>query len=106
MTTNKRFKDSLIEFDQAKQKLQKEKRTFIFDVKEFMQDKGIPVRVLFFGKTFGLDIDINWTNAGKVPHKIPLDILSDFCKTFGCEFEHTNDSHRYIFSFDGLNMEY
>ena len=105
--TNERFKDCLTEFDEAKQKLEQEKRTFKFNVTEFMRNKGIPVKVLFFGNTFGLDIDINWGNVGKVPCKIPLDVLSDFCKEFGCEFEYTNDDGmRYIFSFNGLNMYY
>ena len=107
MAENKRFKDCLIEFDKAKQDLNKSKRQFVFDVKEFMRDKGIPVRVLFFGNTFGLDFDINVTSLGDFPRKIPLDVLTDFCKEFGCEFEYTNcDGQRYIFSFDGLTVGY
>lgn len=107
MTENKRFRECLIEFDEAKQKLEKEKGTFEFDVIKFMRDKGIIVKVLFFGNTFGLDIDINWEIVGKGLCKIPLEVLSDFCKEFGCEFEYTNcDGGRYIFSFNGLNMDY
>lgn len=105
--TNKRFRNVLIEFDKVKQNIEREKKTFAFDVKEFMRNKGIPVKILFFGKTFGLDIDVNVNNWQDVPRKIPLDVLSDFCKEFGCEFEYTNcDGHRWIFSFDKLNMGY
>ena len=105
--TNKRFRNVLIEFDKVKQNIEREKKTFVFDVKEFMRNKGIPVKILFFGKTFGLDIDVNVSNWQDVPRKIPLDVLSDFCKEFGCEFEYTNcDGHRWIFSFDKLNMGY
>lgn len=101
------FKNCLIEFDKAKQKLAREKRTFEFDVKEFMRNKGVPVKVLFFGNTFGLDIDLNINNCQDVPRKIPLDVLSDFCKEFGCEFEYNNcDGNRWIFSFNGLSIGY
>ena len=96
MTENKRFKKCLIEFE-------KTKREFVFNVKEFMRDKGIPVKLTFFGDTFGLDID----NMRDVPRKIPLDVLTDFCKDFGCEFEYTCcDGNRWIFSFNKLNMGY
>ena len=105
--TEKRFKNALIEFEKAKNELKKEKRTFVFDVKEFMLKNGIPIKVLFFGDTFGLDIDLNIHNWRDVPRKIPLDVLTDFCKEFGCEFEYTNsDGERYIFSFNGLSMGY
>ena len=105
--TKKEFKKSIIEFEKAKQELNKSKRKFVFDVKEFMRMHEIPVRVLFFGTTFGLDIEINWNNIGNAPRKIPLNVLTDFCNTFGCEFEYINcDGKRYIFSFDGLSMEY
>ena len=107
MTENKRFKDCLIEFDKAKQDFNEGKIQFVLDVKEFMRDKGIPVKVLFFGNDFGLDFDINVANFGDFPTKIPLDVLTDFCNTFECEFEYTNcNGGRYIFSFDGLNMGY
>ena len=105
--TKKRFKDVLIEFDKAKRNLENEKRNFKIDVIIFMKKKGIPVRVLFFGDAFGLDIDLNVPNWRDVPLKIPLDVLSDFCKEFGCDFEYTNcDGNRWIFSFNGLSMEY
>ena len=101
----KRFKNCLIEFDKAKQKLEREKTTFIFDVKEFMRDKGIPVRVLFFGDTFGLDIVVTMDNFRDVPRTIPLNVLMDFCDEFGCEFQYNNcDGNRWIFSFNGLDM--
>lgn len=102
--TNKRFRNCLIEFDKVKQNLEKEKRTFKFDVTEFMRDKGIPVRVLFFGDTFGLDIDLSFNNWRDVPRKIPLDVLTDFCNEFGCEYEKTVNGHRWIFSFYGLDI--
>ena len=103
--TEKRFKNILIEFDKVTQNLEKEKRTFKFDVQEFMRDRGIPVKVLFFGDTFGLDIDLNVHNWRDVPRKIPLDVLTDFCKEFGCEYERTIDSgDRWIFSFNGLSV--
>ena len=103
----KRFKDVLIEFDKAKQNLDDAKRTFQIDVIVFMKKRGIPVRVLFFGNSFGLDIDLNVSNWQDVPRKIPLDVLSDFCKEFGCEYEYTNcDGDRWIFSFNGLGMGY
>ena len=105
--TNKRFRNVLIEFDKVKQNIEREKKTFAFDVKEFMRNKGIPVKVLFFGKTFGLDIDVNVSNLQDVPRKIPLDILSDFCKEFGCDFEYNNyDGDRWIFSFNGMTIGY
>ena len=101
------FKDVLIEFDKAKQNLDDAKRTFQFDVIVFMKKRGISVRVLFFGNSFGLDIDLNVSNWQDVPRKIPLDVLSDFCKEFGCEYEYTNcDGDRWIFSFNGLSMGY
>ena len=103
--TAKRFKNCLMEFSKAEQKLQREKRTFEFDVKEFMRGKGIPVKILFFIDTFGLDIDVSISNWQNVPHKIPIDVLSDFCKEFGCDFEYnTCDGNRWIFSFNGLSM--
>lgn len=105
--TNKRFINVLIEFDKAKQNIEREKKTFAFDVKEFMRNKGIPVKILFFGKTFGLDIDVNVSNWRYVPRKIPLDVLSDFCKEFGCDFEYNNyDGDRWIFSFNGMKIGY
>lgn len=105
--TNKRFRNVLIEFDKVKQNIEREKKTFAFDVKEFMRNKGIPVKVLFFGKTFGLDIDLNVSNWQDVPRKIPLDVLSDFCKEFGCDFEYnTCDGDRWIFSFNGMTIGY
>jgi len=98
--TKKQFKDVLIEFDKVKQNLENEKKIFKIDVIVFMRKRGIPVKVLFFGDTFGLDIDININNVGKVPRKIPLDVLTDFCKEFGCDFEYTAcDGDRWIFSF-------
>ena len=104
-TTNNHFKDCLIEYDKSKQNLKKNKRKFKYNVIEFMRNKGIPIKVLFFGNTFGLDIAININNVGNVPRKIPLDVLTDFCNKFGCEFEYTNcDGKRYIFSFNGLDM--
>ena len=105
--TNKRFINVLIEFDKVKQNIEREKKIFAFDVKEFMRNKGIPVKVLFFGKTFGLDIDLNVSNWQDVPRKIPLDVLSDFCKEFGCDFEYNNyDGDRWIFSFNGMTIGY
>ena len=105
--TNKRFRNVLIEFDEVKQNIEREKKTFAFDVKEFMRNKGIPVRILFFGKTFGLDIDVNVSNWQNVPRKIPLDVLSDFCNEFGCDFEYNNcDGDRWIFSFNGMTIGY
>lgn len=103
--SEKRFKNTLIEFEKSKKELEKEKRTFVFDVKEFMLKNGIPVKVLFFGDTFGLDIDLNVHNWREIPRKIPLSVLTDFCNEFGCEFERTiNDGDRWIFSFDGVSM--
>lgn len=107
MIENKRFKNFIINYDNVKQDFKKEQRAFKNDVRKFMLDKGIPVKVLFFGNTFGLDIDINFNNVGNVPRKIPLGFLMDFCKSFGCEFEYTNcDGKRYIFSFNGLTVGY
>ena len=107
MTENKRFRNALIEFDKVTQNLEREKKTFEFDVKEFMRNKGIPVKILFFGKNFGLDIDLNVNNWQDVPRKIPLDVLSDFCKEFGCDFEYNNcDGNRWIFSFNGMKIGY
>lgn len=105
--TNKRFKNVLIEFDKVKDNLKREKKTFEFDVKEFMKNKGIPVKILFFGNTFGLDIDLNTNNWQNIPKKIPLNVLSDFCKEFDCDFEYNNcNGTRWIFSFNGLYMDY
>lgn len=105
--TNKRFRNVLIEFDIVKENMEREKKTFVFDVKEFMRNKGIPVKILFFGRTFGLDIDVNVNNWQDVPTKIPLDVLSDFCKEFGCDFEYNNcDGDRWIFSFNGMIIGY
>lgn len=67
--TKKEFKKSIVEFEKAKQELNKSKRKFVFDVKEFMRVHEIPVKVLFFGNTFGLDIEINWNNIGNAPEK-------------------------------------
>lgn len=103
--TEKQFKQYLLNFDKAKKTLEQEKMNFKFDVIGFMRNNGIPVKVLFFGNTFGLDIDVNIHNFSNVPRKIPLNVLSDFCEEFGCDFEYTNcDGERYIFSFNGLNM--
>lgn len=79
--TKKEFKKSIVEFEKAKQKLNKSKRKFVFDVKEFMRVHKLTVKVLFFGDTFGLDIVINWDNIGNSPRKIPLNVLTDFCNT-------------------------
>lgn len=102
--TEKRFRDCLIEFDDAKYKLKKERDTFESEVKEFMETNGISVKIKFFGTTFGLDIDFTKPNVSR---KIPLLVLMDFCKKFGCDFEYTNcNGRRYIFSFDGLTVGY
>ena len=105
--TKKRFKDVLIEFDKAKRNLENEQQNFRIDVMRFMKNKGIPVRVVFFGDSFGLDIDFDVPNWQDVPLKMPLNVLCDFCKEFGCDFEYTNcDGHRWIFSFGGLSVGY
>ncbi len=105
--TEKQFKDVLIEFDKVKQNLDAARRNFKIDVIVFMKEKGIPVRVVFFGDSFGLDIDFDAPNWQNVPLKIPLNVLCDFCKEFGCEFEYTAcDGHRWIFSFGGLSIGY
>ena len=105
--TEKRFKNCLIELDKAKQKVEKEKRTFVFEVKEFMRDKGIPVKLTFFGDMFALDIDFNINNVGDVPRKIPLDVLNDFCKEFDCDFEYTYcEGKRWFFNFNKVDMGY
>lgn len=105
--TEKRFRNILIEFDKVTQNLVREKKTFEVDVKEFMRNKGIPVKILFFGKTFCLDIDVNVSNRQDIPRKIPLDVLSDFCKEFGCDFEYNNcDGNRWIFSFNEMKIGY
>jgi len=105
--TKKGFKKCIIDFNKAKKDLEKSKRDFKYEVMDFMRDKGIPVNVLFFGDTFGLDIRLNIDNWQNIPRKIPLDVLTDFCKEFGCEFEYTNcDGERYIFSFNGLSLGY
>ena len=105
--TEKRFKESIVAFNNAKRSLEESKQLFKFEVIDFMEDNGIPVRVLFFGDAFGLDIRVDVDNWRNVPRKIPLNVLTDFCNEFGCEFEYTNcDGERYIFSFNGLSMEY
>lgn len=105
--TGKRFKNSVIEFNKVKRNFKESGRSFKFDVKEFMERRGIPVSVLFFGTSFGLDIRVDVKNWRDVPRKIPLDVLSDFCDEFGCEFEYTNcDGNRYIFTFNGLEIGY
>lgn len=110
MTENKQFKDVLIEFDKAKRNLYSAKISFKADVTVFMKERGIPIKVSFFGDAFGLDIDYSVQDCDflrKTPRKIPLDVLTDFCKEFGCEFEYTNcEGRRYIFSFDKLDMLY
>lgn len=103
--TEKRFKKSIIVFNDAKRSFEKSKELFEFEVINFMEEKGIPVRILFFVDTFGLDIRVDINSFKNVPRKIPLNVLTDFCNEFGCEFEYTNcDGERYIFSFNGLNM--
>lgn len=105
MTEKEQFKQSVIRFNNAKKDFEKQKRNFKFNVIEFMRNKGIPVRVSFYGDTFGIDIRVDVDNWREVPRKIPLDVLTDFCNEFGCEFEYTNsDGERYIFSFNGLSI--
>ena len=104
---NEQFKEAIIEFDKATQKFENEKRTFEYDVKIFMRDKGIPIKIAFFGSTFGLDIDLDAPNGSDIPRKIPINVLYDFCNEFGCDFERTAcDGERWIFTFNGLNMTY
>ena len=67
----------IIEFDKATQKFENEKRTFEYDVKIFMRDKGIPIKIAFFGSTFGLDIDSDVSNWRDIPRKIPINVLYD-----------------------------
>lgn len=101
------FKNAIIEFNKEKQRFEREKEIFQIDIKTFMREKGIPVKVYFFGNRFGLDIDLNIHNWYDVPRKISLDVLSDFCKEFGCDFEYTAcDGDRWIFSFDKLDIGY
>lgn len=103
--TEKQFKNCLIEFDKAKQTFKRKKVAFVVDVMKFMEDKDIPIKVLFFGDTFGLDIVVNRYNFRDVPRTIPLKVLMDFCDEFGCEFQYTCcDGSRWIFSFNGLDM--
>ena len=105
--TNEKFKNALIEFNKASRNLENEKLTFEADITVFMKERGIPVRVEFFIDTFGLDIDYRGPNWDKIPRKIPLDVLVDFCKEFGCEYEYTNcDGSRYIFKFDKLKVRF
>ena len=107
--TNTRFKKRLKEYDELINQLKYDKEEFKYDVIRFMKSRGIPVRINFFGDTFGVDIHItkqDCSSESEVPLKIPLNVLMDFCNEFGCEYEHTIDSlgKRYIFSFNGLDM--
>ena len=105
MTENKQFKDALINYNEAVQNLIEAKKSFKAAVVAFMKEKGIPVRVEFFGDTFG--VDIRCRAMRDTPLKIPLDVLTDFCKEFGCEYEYTNcDGKRYLFSFNKLDMRF
>ena len=107
MTENKRFKNALIEFEKAKKELENEKRTFVFDVETFMLKNRIPIKVLFFGDSFGLDINLNIHDWSETPRKIPLSVLTSFCDEFGCEFECTVcDGNRWIFNFNGMDMRF
>ena len=101
------FKQSLIDYDKAKKALKYAKAKFEADVMYFMEQYDIPVKVLYFGDTFGLDIRVNTFNFATVPRKIPLDVLMEFCKEFGCEFQYTCcDGSRWIFTFNGLDLGY
>lgn len=106
MSENKQFKDALIEFDKAKKDFVKNRDKFKFDVMDFMKDKGIPVKVMFFTNFFEVAIDyyaIN--NFDTIPKQIPLDVLSDFCEKFGCVCDFSKcKGHRYFFKFNGLSM--
>ncbi len=102
---NTKFKEEIIKFNDAKEQLKFAKRQFETDVIIFMEKQGIPVRVLFFGDTFGIDIRVSMRNHSEVPHIIPLKVLSAFCDEFGCDFVYTCcDGNRWIFTFDKLSM--
>ena len=104
---NNIFKRDLLIYKKAQEQFDKDKKRFRTEIILFFGKYDIPVKVLFFGKTFGIDIDINLSNIGEVPHKIPVEVLYDFCKEFGCDFEETVcDGSRWIFSFEGMFMGY
>lgn len=75
----------------------------------FLKKYDTRVNVLLFGNTFGLENDSEFymTSMAWGKYKafeFSIQVLYDFCKEFGCEFEKTTcDGDRYIFYYKDDN---
>ena len=100
---NTSFRDTLRKREIDNISFTEKKREFEFDVKKWFADNyNIPVRVLFFVDSFGVETHYVSFNP-KNTHHFSIDLLYAFCKEFGCEFQSTRCADfRYIFYFDGV----
>lgn len=82
---------------------------FLRQVRHFFIEKyDIYVRTPTFVDSFGVELDPNCHYLNKRPHDfMQINMLADFCQTFGCEFEHTAcDGTRYIFTYTDVDMSH
>lgn len=101
------FKRGISVYNNAKNQYKEDLKQFKYDVINFMLEYDIPVKIYFFGNTFGIDIRRTFDDFGKVPLKIPIEVLYAFCKEFDCEFLYTTcDGHRWIFKIEGMSDTY
>ena len=100
--SNYTFKKACEEYANINRNFKNEQIKFETDVERFMREKhNIPIKVLFFGNTFGIDIKHSWDRAGDLPFRLSLQMIVDISDEFGCEFLETCcDGSRCIFKFD------
>ena len=70
----------------------------------FLDEHNIPVRVLFYGDSFGVEREINIKTVFSTP-KITIQVIYDFCNQFELDFKYTTcNGDRYIFEFEDKKM--
>ena len=79
---------------------------FKLRVKQYFDEEyNIPIRVLTFGDTFGIERDVNINNFFDTPH-ISIKMIYDFCNQFEVELKETCcNGDRYIFVFQDKDMK-
>lgn len=75
----------------------------------FIEKYGFHVRVHTFVDSFGIEKDWSYyrnSPFSKESHfKFTCRVLCDFCEEFDCEFLHTVNDNRYIFTFEDVDMK-
>jgi len=83
---------------------------FLYAVRRYFLEKyDFRVNTVTGVEWFGVEKNIHYYYGGDTiidtDFEFTSEVLYDFCKEFGCEFEHTScDGSRYIFTFKDVDM--